>query len=177
MLQTLDLDQGFASERRSLFLDCVRSRENMLADRARGLLAMAADGGASQDTMRRAGQEFIDAARGADPSDVGAALEMLGGAYALPHLDRAILPLMVAGALVERGADASPLVASVVEFLRRTVPQAAEFHDACAARIPADADHAHAMFGEVADRLRQDMPDAAEAWGALHRVVLLGPPS
>jgi hypothetical protein len=139
----------------------------MLVDRARQLLMVAADGGAARNTVRQAAREFIDASREADARDVHTALEILGGAYALPHRDHLPLALETAGCLVERGADPAPLVAPVVEFLQRVTPPAAEFHDACVARMPEDADDLDAAFREVAVRLRSDMPKAAAAWDAL----------
>ena len=65
---------------------------------------------------------------------------------------------------MEHGADPTPLVAPVVEFLQRVAPLAADFHDACIAQIPADADDRDAEFRQAAVRLRSEMPKAAEAW-------------
>jgi hypothetical protein len=118
----------------------------------------------------RAAQDFIDASRGADASEIRAALEILGGAYSLPHTDHLLPALATAGSLVERGADPTPLVAPVVELLERVTPLAADFHDACIAQIPADIDDEDdedAAFQQVAVRLRSEMPLAAAAWGAL----------
>jgi len=142
----------------------------MLTDRARKLLMMAADSGATQDIVRQAARDFIDASHGADAGDVNTALGILGGAYCLPYTDHVLLALASAGALVERGADATPLVAPVTEFLQRVTPLAADFHDACTAQAPADVDDEDAAFRQMADRLRSNMPSAAEAWHALEEL-------
>ena len=145
----------------------------MLADRARILLMAAADGGATRDVARQAAQDFIDVSRRADASEVRSALEILGRAYSLPHTDHLPLALTTVGSLVERGADPTPLVAPVVEFLGRVTPLAADFCDACIAQIPADVDDEDdeddedAQFRQVAVRLQSEMPQAAAAWGAL----------
>jgi hypothetical protein len=144
----------------------------MLVDRARKLLIVAADGDAAQETARRAAQDVIDASRGADATDVRAALEILGEAYSLPRTVHLPLALSVAGALVERGADATPLVAPVVEFLQRVTPLAADFHDACIAQVPDDADDEDEAFRQVAGRLRATMPQVAEAWDALEALYV-----
>ena len=138
----------------------------MLTDKARTLLATA-NGGATHDAARQAGQDFIDASRNASASDVRAALEILGGAYSLPYTDNLPLVLAIAGGLVERGADPAPLVAPVVGFLQRLTPLAIEFHHACVREIPDDADDADATFAQAADRFRTQMPKPAEAWGML----------
>jgi hypothetical protein len=89
---------------------------------------------------RQATQDVIDASEAADASDVRAALEILGAAYALARTEHLPLALTATGYLVERGADPTPLVAPGVEFLQRATPLAADFHDACVARIRADAE-------------------------------------
>jgi hypothetical protein len=115
----------------------------------------------------RAAQDFIDASRTADASQIHAALEILSGAYSLPHTDHLPLALATAGSLVQRGADPTPLVAPVVEFLERVTPLAADFHEACIAQLPADVDDEDETFRQAADRQRSEMPQAAAAWGAL----------
>jgi hypothetical protein len=140
----------------------------MLVDRARKLLTVATDG-AAPDIVRRAAQDFIDASRKADASELHTALEILSGAYSLPPTGHLPMALTTAGALVERGANPTPLVAPVVEFLKRVTPPAADFHDACIAQIPPDADEEDEdeTFRQIAVRLRSEMPEAAAAWAAL----------
>jgi hypothetical protein len=144
----------------------------MLVDRARRLVMTAADSGAARDIVRQAAQDFIDAFQGADARDVNAALEILGGAFALPYTEHLASVLATVGFLVERGADVTPLVVPTVEFLQRVTPLAVDFHDACAKQIPDDLDDADAAFRQAASRLRSDMPRAAEAWGALEALYL-----
>jgi hypothetical protein len=164
-----------------------RGSASMLVDRAHKLLTMAADGNTAGDPVRQAAQDFIDAFRGADAGDVAAALGILGQAYALPHTDHLPLVLAVAGSLVEQGADATPLVAPVVEFLQHVTPLAVDFHDACVAQLPVDADDQDdgddgdgddgndaedgddpdAAFRAIVGRLHAEMPEAAVAWRAL----------
>jgi hypothetical protein len=73
----------------------------------------------------------------------------------------------MAGALVERGADATPLVGPLVAFLHRVTGPAAEFYEACAAQVPADAEDEDEAFQQAVGRLGPVMPKAAEAWHAL----------
>jgi hypothetical protein len=150
----------------------------MLVDRAHKLLMLAGDGNATGDLVRRAAQDFIDASRGADAGDVADALAILGKAYALPHTDHLLLTLTVAGSLIERGADARPLVAPLVEFLQRVTPLAIDFHDACVAQLPVDSDDQDddddpdAAFRQIAPRLRVKMPEASAAWEALEALYV-----
>jgi hypothetical protein len=159
-----------------------RGSASMLVDRAHKLLTMAADGNTAGDQVRQAAQDFIDAFRGANAGDVAAALGILSKAYALPHTDHLPLVLAVAGSLVERGADATPLVAPVVEFLQHVTPLAVDFHDACVAQLPVDSDDQDdgddgndaedtvdpdAAFQAIVGRLHAKMPEAAVAWRAL----------
>jgi len=143
----------------------------MLVDKARTLLATA-DAGTTHDRARHAAQNFIDTSRNASASDVRAALEILGGAYSLPYTDNLPLVLAIAGGLVERGADPAPLVAPAVEFLQRLTPLAIEFHQACVAEVPDDADDEDAAFAQAADRFRAQMPKPAEAWGMLEALYV-----
>jgi hypothetical protein len=144
----------------------------MLVDRARKLLTLATDSDASRDMARQAAQDFIDASRGADASEVRTALELFGEAYSYPRTDKLPLALSAAGSLVERGADPTPLVTPVVEFLQRVTPLAEDFHDACIAQIPVDADDVDTAFRQAAVRLRSEMPEAAEAWEALEALYV-----
>jgi len=144
---------------------------HMLADKARTLLTTA-DAGATHDRARQAAQDFIDTSRNASASDVRAALEILGGAYSLPYTDNLLLVLAIAGRLVERGADPTPLVPPVVEFLQRLTPLAVEFHRACVHEVPDDADDEDAAFAQAADRFRAQMPKPAEAWGMLEALYV-----
>jgi hypothetical protein len=143
----------------------------MLADKARTLLTAAVDG-ATHDVVRMAAQDFVDASRNASASDVRAALGLVGRVYSLPYTEHLLLVLATAGALVERGADSTPLVAPVVEFLQRLTPLAVDFHRACAREVPADADDEGAAFGQAADELRAQMPKQAEAWGMLESLYV-----
>jgi hypothetical protein len=154
----------------------------MLVDRAHKLLTIAAESNTAGDLVRQAAQDFIDAFRGADAGDVAAALGILGKAYALPHTDHLPLVLAAAGFLVEQGADATPLAAPVLEFLRHVTPLAVDFHDACVAQLAVgtddrdngddgndaeDGNDPEAAFRAIAGRLQVKMPEAAAAWGAL----------
>jgi hypothetical protein len=136
------------------------------------LLALMADDNSAAEVVRQAAQDFIAAAPSADPDETGAALAILGAAFALPPTDHVRRVLTSAGALVERGADATPLIEPVVEFLQRVTPLAAQFNQVCAAQVDDDADDPDMAFRQVAEQQRIGMPEAATAWSALEALYL-----
>jgi hypothetical protein len=148
-------------------------------ERARRLLAVAGDNDADDNAARESAQALIDSLRDATPAEVAEALAVLGQAYALERPQSQALPLTLAGAIVERGADPGPLVAPTIAFLRRATPLALSFHRACTALVPDDVDDRDAAFRDAAQRQRTELAEAAKAWDGLEglyapMIALLG---
>jgi hypothetical protein len=140
---------------------------SMPIERARELLDLAGDRHADRHLVHGTMQAFADGVRDASAGEVGEALAVLGQAFALEHSPVQALVLTAAGAVVERGADAAPLVAPAIDFLRRATPLALTFHRTCAPQVASDADDPHEAFRRVAAQERATSPPAAAAWDAL----------
>jgi hypothetical protein len=140
----------------------------MPVERARQLLNLASDSRADPHNVNRHLQALVDAVRNASAEEVGEALAILGQAFALEHSPNRKFILTAAGALVERGADATPLVAPALEFLRHATPLAAAFHRTCTAMVPPDTEDHDEAFRRVEAQERSKTPAAAAAWDALN---------
>ena len=98
-------------------------------------------------------------------------IRALGEGVASPDGGRAALVALLCGAMVERGADPAPLAGPLLGRLRAVASEARRFFDACAARVPRDAEpeDQDRAFEEARRQVAAAMPEGAAAWDLLEK--------
>jgi hypothetical protein len=97
-------------------------------------------------------------------------IEVLAPAISVSDRRRAVMAAMVCGAMVEQGADPAPLAGPLLARLRSLVPAAREFHEACVALVPADADDRARAWDAARRAMSPVMPQGAAAWDLLQEL-------
>jgi hypothetical protein len=122
----------------------------------------------SDDHLQSLAREFFESLNGTPAEQAADAMGIVAGAIGLPDPRRATLAAMVCGSMVEHGADPAPMAGPLLDRVSAAARGAREFYDACAARVPADAEDDRDELMEIARKhLAQSMPKEAAAWELL----------
>lgn len=138
------------------------------------LIATVLDCSSTNEDLQSAARSFIKAASEVPLQQRADALITLGKHLNLDDPSRAAVIALVCGALVELGCDPKPISGPLVDRLRSLLESSVELADACAARMPTDADKEekrdpHEAFAAAREQEAVSMPRQNADWDALEQ--------
>jgi hypothetical protein len=135
-------------------------------------IATVLDGASTQSDMRAAAKQFVKETSHATAREADAALCNLTPCLKHNDFSRAGIVALVCGALVERGADSTPINGALIQWLRNILKLAIELADVCQAQLPSTPDKDEdpgESFELIRKQVAVSMPNQNAAWEALQQ--------
>jgi hypothetical protein len=145
-------------------------RANTLSEATHVLIATVRRAGSSQTEIKSACQSLLNAAGTATHEESKNTLQALGALLDLDDLSRAGFVALVCGAVIENGADPSPVAEPLTSRLKSLLESAsalAEFCLAQMAKLDVNDEDKNDAFEKIRERSAGRMPKENAAWEAL----------